>query len=102
MRLRCNKGMDAMIRGDTYLDLISLTEDGAHISDTIMADLADVKEPARALAQIHKGTIWLDGLNDALGQVTNLHQAKLNQSEWRKTHSSGGSPVKATGKWARR
>lgn len=65
---------------DSYLDLVSLSQDCTHIRDAIMTDLANVQQPAHAVAQIHKGTIRRDGLNDTLGYVTNLQPHKICQS----------------------
>lgn len=53
--------------GDTYLEFVPLTQDCTDIGDAVMADLADVQQPAHTIAQIHKGPIRRDGLNDALG-----------------------------------
>ena len=65
----------------TYLELVSLTEDGAHVGDAVIADLADVQQATHTLAKINKCTIRFDRLNDALCYVTNLHQAELCHSE---------------------
>lgn len=66
----------------TYLELVSLSEDRAHIGDAVIADLADVQQPTHTLAKIDKCTIWLDRLNGALCYITNLHQGDwLRQSE---------------------